>query len=485
MKHLFCGGVHPAGRKELSSGRTPIPAPIPTHVIIPLSQHIGAPAQPLVKVGERVKLGQKIGDGSGLCVPVHASVSGKVIAVEPRRHTRGREVLSVVIENDYQDTADVTLKPHLSDDGLTDDEILYIIREAGIVGMGGATFPTDVKTQSSQGKIDTVIANACECEPYITADDTLLCTYPEQVIGGMKLLCRLLKPKRAVLAVEDNKEAAIATIRQMLRAEDAIELKILPTRYPQGAEKQLIRAVTGREVPPGGLPSAVNCAVFNASTFASVYKAVILGQPLTRRIVTVTGEGVCQPQNYIVRIGTPISELIRAAGGLTDDVWKVIAGGPMMGTAQKDLEAQYSSDAYIVKEVNEMISGMHNNIAVEEMIRDFGTRSGNPDIANFATVFETAYRTGGNIKEIIRRTTDIISEKIMIAEEIETKITSNKMQMRAMNVIPIFLVLMLRCSSSEFDAAFGSIIGVICMSIGVGFFLAAYKMGQKMMDIKG
>ena len=339
MKHLFRGGVHPAGRKELSSGRTPIPAPIPTHVIIPLSQHIGAPAQALVKVGERVKLGQKIGDGSGLCVPVHASVSGRVIAVEPRRHTSGRDVLSVIIENDYQDTTDDTLKPHLSDDGLTDDEILNIIREAGIVGMGGATFPTDVKTQSSQGKIDTVIANACECEPYITADDTLLCTYPEQVIGGMKLLCRLLKPKRAVLAVEDNKEAAIATIRQMLREEDAIELKILPTRYPQGAEKQLIRAVTGREVPPGGLPSAVNCAVFNASTFASVYKAVILGQPLTRRIVTVTGEGVCQPQNYIVRIGTPISELIRAAGGLTDDVWKVIAGGPMMGTAQKDLEA--------------------------------------------------------------------------------------------------------------------------------------------------
>lgn len=150
-----------------------------------------------------------------------------------------------------------------------------------------------------------------------------------------------------------------------------------------------------------------------------------------------------------------------------------------------DLESQYSPDAYIVKEVGEMINGIHNNIPIEEMLRDFGTRSGNDDIANFATVFETAYRTGGNIKDIIRRTTDIISEKIMIAEEIQTKITSNKLQMQIMNVIPIFLVLMLRMSSSEFDAAFGSIVGVICMTIGVGFFLAAYKMGQKMMDIKG
>lgn len=150
-----------------------------------------------------------------------------------------------------------------------------------------------------------------------------------------------------------------------------------------------------------------------------------------------------------------------------------------------DLESQYSPDAYIVKEVGEMINGIHNNIPIEEMLHDFGTRSGNDDIANFATVFETAYRTGGNIKDIIRRTTDIISEKIMIAEEIQTKITSNKLQMQIMNVIPIFLVLMLRMSSSEFDAAFGSIVGVICMTIGVGFFLAAYKMGQKMMDIKG
>ena len=339
MKHPFHGGVHPAGRKELSSGNAPIPAPIPIQVVIPLLQHIGAACEPRVKPGDTVRLGQKIGDGTGLCVPVHASVSGKVLAVEPRRHPSGREVLSVVIENDFRDTPDDTLRPHSGGDELSADDILSIVREAGVVGMGGATFPTDIKTQSSLGKIDTLIANACECEPYITADDALLCSHPEQVLGGMKLLCRVLQPKRAVLAVEDNKAASISALKQHLERERAIELKVLPTRYPQGAEKQLIQAVTGRQVPPGGLPSAVGCAVFNVSTFAAVYRAVILDQPLTHRIVTVTGEGVCRPQNYLAPIGTPLEVLIGASGGLTDDVWKVIAGGPMMGIAQADLTA--------------------------------------------------------------------------------------------------------------------------------------------------
>ena len=349
MKHLFRGGVHPADRKELSAGSAPVPAPIPTTVIIPLQQHIGAPCEPLVGPGDTVKLGQKIGDGPGLCVPVHASVSGRVLAMEPRRQPGGGDALSVVIENDYQDTPDQTLQPHMDASALTPDELLAIVREAGIVGMGGAAFPTSVKGQSSLGRVDTVIANACECEPYITADDVLLRTYPEQVLGGMKLICQALRPKRAVLAVEDNKKDAIAALKKLLADEPQLELKILPTRYPQGAEKQLIQAVTGRQVPPGALPSAVGCAVFNASTFASVYKAVMLGQPLTRRIVTVTGEGVQNPRNYIARIGTPFSELIAAAGGLTEDAWKVISGGPMMGTAQADLEAP------VVKAANALV----------------------------------------------------------------------------------------------------------------------------------
>lgn len=339
MSKMFFGGIHPEGRKELSAGHVPTPAPIPAQVVIPLLQHIGGSCEPLVKVGDAVKMGQKIGDGEGLCVPVHASVSGIVTAIEKRLHPNGQEVLSIVIENDYQDTPDEYEVPHLNGQDLDPEEIVTIIREAGIVGMGGATFPTDVKALSSMGKVDTLIANACECEPYITADDILLCTYPEQVILGMKLLMKVLNPERAVIAVEDNKQEAIRVLREKLKEEPSIELAVLPTRYPQGAEKQLIQAVTGRQVPPESLPVSVGCVVFNAATYASAYKAVYEGQPLTRRIVTVTGEAVKDPRNFIARIGTPFSELIEAAGGLTDDAYKVIAGGPMMGVAQKNLTA--------------------------------------------------------------------------------------------------------------------------------------------------
>ena len=337
MKHLFFGGVHPADRKELTGRGIPAPAPIPAQVVIPLRQHIGAPCTPLVKPGDTVGLGQKLGDGEGLCVPVHASVSGLVTAVEPRPHPGGGQVLSVVIENDYQDTPASALEPHLDLSGLTKEEIVSIIGEAGIVGMGGATFPTDVKTVAGMGRVDTLIANACECEPYITADDALLCTYPEQVLRGMGVLMAVLEPKRVVLAVEDNKSEAVGILKKQMETFPGIELLILPTRYPQGAEKQLIQAVTGRQVPPGALPKDVGCAVFNAATFASIYKAVYEGEPVTRRIVTVTGEGVREPKNLIVRIGTPFSEVIAAAGGLTGDVWKVLSGGPMMGVAQADL----------------------------------------------------------------------------------------------------------------------------------------------------
>ena len=337
MKRLFYGGVHPAGRKELSSSALPVPAPMPATVTIPMSQHIGAPCIPLVQVGDTVKMGQKIGDGEGLCTPVHASVSGKVIAVEPRRHPSGRMVTSVIIENDFRDTPDTAMIPHSDYSALSEDDILGIIRQAGIVGMGGATFPSNIKALSSLGKIDTLIANACECEPYITADDVLLRTAPEQVLEGMKILCKVLHPERAVLAVEDNKAESIAVLKPLIEAQSLIELKVLPTRYPQGAEKQLIQAVTGREVPGGQLPASVGCAVFNAATFASICKAVCQGKPITERIVTVTGEGVANPGNFYTRIGTSFEEMIKAAGGLKGDTWKVISGGPMMGFAQDDL----------------------------------------------------------------------------------------------------------------------------------------------------
>ncbi|MDO5400122.1 MAG: electron transport complex subunit RsxC [Eubacteriales bacterium] len=337
MKRLFFGGIHPKYNKEMSTRITTLHTITPKTVVIPMQQHIGAPCTPLVKVGDRVLRGQKIGDGQGLCVPVHASVSGTVTAIESRPHTSGRMVNAVVIENDFQDQT-VESEPITAPlEALDADQVLHAIREAGIVGMGGAAFPGNVKAMSSMGHIDTLIANACECEPYITADDSLLRTNPEQVLKGMQLLCQVLHPERVVLAVEDNKAEAIAKIRSMQKDFPGIELAVLPTRYPQGAEKQLIQALTGREVAPGQLPVTVGCAVFNVSTFAAIYRAVRLGVPLTQRIVTISGEAIAEPQNFIVRIGTPFRDLIEVAGGLNEKTERVISGGPMMGIAQSDL----------------------------------------------------------------------------------------------------------------------------------------------------
>ena len=302
MKHLFFGGIHPKYNKEMSKQRPEVRAIEPDTVVIPMVQHIGAPCTPLVKVGDRVLKGQKIGDGEGLCVPVHASVSGVVKAIEPRPHVRGNLVNAVVIANDFKNESVTMPIPE------TDDEILHAIREAGIVGMGGAAFPGNVKALGAMGNVDTLIANGCESEPYITADDTLLRTSPEQVLEGMSLLRRLLDPQRTVLAVEDNKTEAIEELRRLQPSYPNIELVILPTRYPQGSEKQLIQAVTGRQVPPGQLPVKVGCAVFNVSTFAAIYRAASLGTPLTERIVTVSGEAIAEPQNFMAP-SAPVSTI--------------------------------------------------------------------------------------------------------------------------------------------------------------------------------
>lgn len=339
MKSLFFGGIHPADRKELSANAELVSVMNPKEVTIPMLQHIGNPCTPLVAVGDHVKKGQKIGDGEGLCVPVHASVSGKVTAIEPRRHPNGRDILSVVIENDFQDEADTAMTAHKDYSALSDDEMIDIIREAGIVGMGGATFATNIKAVSSMQKVDTLIANACECEPYITSDDMLLRTRTDQVLEGMRIICQIIKPERVVLAVEANKKTAIEILKKELKDDMQIELLVLPTRYPQGAEKQLIQTVTGREIAPGQLPASEACAVFNVATFAFTYRAVCLGQPVTERIVTVSGEAVQKPGNFVSRIGTSFEELVEAAGGLKENTWKVISGGPMMGFAQEDLSA--------------------------------------------------------------------------------------------------------------------------------------------------
>ena len=326
----------------------------PKQVVIPMQQHIGAPCVPLVQVGDTVKRGQKIGDGEGLCVPVHASVSGRVVAIERRPHPTAGSALAVVIENDFQDSAVTNPLP------ATEDEILGAIREAGIVGMGGAAFPGNVKALSAMGNVDTLIANGCECEPYITADDTLLRTDPEQVLEGMMILAKILLPERIVLAVEDNKAQAIRKLKDLEEKYPKIHIKVLPTLYPQGAEKQLCQSVTGREVLPGKLPVSVGCAVFNVSTFAAIYRAVKLGVPLTQRIVTVSGEAISKPQNFIVPMGTPFEVLVKAAGGLNDKTERVISGGPMMGFAQSNL------DAPVVKATNSILCLMKDENGAAE-----------------------------------------------------------------------------------------------------------------------
>lgn len=332
MNKLFFGGVHPQPHKELSAG-TSLKTIAPKQVVIPMQQHIGAPCTPLVQVGHTVKRGQKIGDGQGLCVPVHASVSGIVTAVESRPHPTLGTALAVVIDNDFQNLSVTNPIPQ------TEEEILAAIREAGIVGMGGAAFPGNVKALSALGKVDTLIANACECEPYITADDTLLRTDAKQVLEGMKILASVIHPEKLILAVEDNKPEAIENLSKLLGDYPEIQLRVLPTRYPQGAEKQLIQAVTGREIPPGQLPVSVQCVVYNVSTCAAVCRAVKLGEPVTERIVTVSGEAVSQPGNFLAPIGTSFRELVEAAGGLKEGAQRVLCGGPMMGVAQSSLDA--------------------------------------------------------------------------------------------------------------------------------------------------
>ena len=338
MAFSFFGGIHPKENKFYAENQPLQVFPETDTVVIPMQQHIGAPCKPLVKKGDLVTVGQKIGDNEGLCVPVHASVSGKVKAVENRPHTSGTLMMSVVIENDHQDTLCETVQPRTQEqvDTLSPQELMGIIREAGIVGMGGATFPTHVKLSSGLGKVDTIIVNVSECEPYIVADDLLCREYPAQMISGLKIIMKILGLRTAHIAIEDNKPRAVKALRWELDPKDGITLDILPAKYPQGAEKQLIYAITGKEVPSGGLPAAVGCAVFNAATCKAIHDAVYEGMPLVRRIVTVSGDIVMQPKNLLVPIGVGFNDLVRAVGH-SENPYKVLSGGPMMGAAQYDL----------------------------------------------------------------------------------------------------------------------------------------------------
>ena len=362
MAFSFFGGVHPKENKWYACDKEIQLFPEPDILVIPMQQHIGAPCKPLVKKGDLVTVGQKIGDNQGLCVPVHSSVSGKVKAVEARPHTNGSRVMSVVIENDHKGTVCPDCKPRTEEEVemLSPEELIAIIREGGIVGMGGATFPTHVKLSGGIGKVDTVIVNAGECEPYITSDDRLCREMPEELISGLKIIMQILGLKEGHIGIEDNKPEAVSALKAHLGKEDGIIIDVLPAKYPQGAEKQLIYAVTGREVPSGGLPAAVGCAVFNAATCKAVHDVVYKGMPLVKRIVTVSGDISMDAKNLLVPIGTSFIDLMDCAG-FSENPYKVLSGGPMMGAAQYDLTVT------VIKGVNAItMLGKANNFFVED-----------------------------------------------------------------------------------------------------------------------
>ncbi|NLC11127.1 MAG: electron transport complex subunit RsxC [Firmicutes bacterium] len=334
----FAGGVRP-GHYKITADLPITPARVPEQVVIPLHQNIGAPCEPAVQVGDSVKVGQLIGTPKGfVSAPIHASVSGKVVKIAPYNHPLGNPVEAIFIENDGQDTPWEGMKPHKPLEELSADELRKIAQEAGLVGLGGATFPTHVKlSPPKENPIDTVIINAAECEPFLTADHRLLLEKTEDVILGLRAFMKVLNADKGIIGIEDNKPDAIEQVSKALAesaGEENIELCILSAKYPQGAEKMLIKATVGREVPPGALPMAVNVVNQNTGTAVAMAEAIKLGKPLYERVVTVTGPGIKKPANLLVRVGTLVKDLIEQCGGMTDDARKLILGGPMMGLAQ-------------------------------------------------------------------------------------------------------------------------------------------------------
>ena len=343
MLHRFFGGVRPGDRKNLTRKlpSVPLSAP-PRQVILPLEGPAGGPLRPLVKAGDAVAAGQLLAAGNPRFAAVHASVSGRVLAVEPRLQSWGAKALSVVIENDGKDAAAPpaweAAKRRDRPEDLTPGEIVEMIAKAGISGMGGGGFPTAEKLKAAIGKADTLILNGAECEPYLTADHRLMLERPGAVLGGARILMRALSLEHALVAVEGNKYDAANALRESLPVRGGdVSVAVVRARYPQGSEKQLIQRLTGRRVPSGKLPGDVGCAVFNVHTAAAVYDAVYDARPLVQRIVTVTGSAVAQPQNLLAPVGTPLEDLVAAAGGFRAEPDRVLAGGPMMGQAQFDL----------------------------------------------------------------------------------------------------------------------------------------------------
>jgi electron transport complex protein RnfC len=330
----FKGGIHPPENKDLTENLKIEDFKVPKEICVPLLQHIGVVLEPLVKVGDRVKKGQKIGDSSGfLSSPVHSPVSGIVKKIEIRPFPVSGRVNTIIIENDYEE--EIFEYPKYEDyEKLTKDELLKIVREMGIVGQGGATFPTHIKLNPPKDKkIDVLLINGAECEPYLNADNRLMLEQTEKVVKGIDIFRHILGVKRVVIGIEENKEEAIHKMKEEA-SKYGMEIAVLKTKYPQGGEKQLIKAVLDREVPSGKLPSEVGVVVQNTATALSVYEAVIEGKPVIEKVLTVSGLGVKTPKNLRVRIGTQFKEILEYVEIDREKTEKLVMGGPMMGLAQ-------------------------------------------------------------------------------------------------------------------------------------------------------
>ena len=354
----FKGGVHPYDGKDLSKDKPILEVQPKGNLVYPLSQHIGAPAKPIVAVGDRVLVNQKIAEAGGfVSAPVYASVSGTVKAIEPKLVSTGSMVNSIIVENDgqYEEAEGLPVKPL---EEMTREEKINIIKEAGIVGMGGAGFPTHVKLSPKEPeKIEYVIVNAAECEPYITADYRRMLENGDKLVAGLKISLSLFPNAKGIIGIEDNKMDCVKHLQELTKDEPNIEVLALKTKYPQGAERQLIYATTGRAINSKMLPADAGCIVDNVETVISIYRAVAEGKPLTSRVVTITGQAITDPKNFLAPIGMNFNELIEAAGGYKSEPEKLISGGPMMGFAM------YSTDCPVTKTSSALLAFTEDEVS--------------------------------------------------------------------------------------------------------------------------
>ena len=338
-KRTFEGGVHPYEGKHFTANKKTEPLPLPRIVYIPLQQHIGAPGTPLVEKGQEVKAGEKIAEANGfISAPIHSSISGTVKEIATIDHPVSGRGQALVIEGNSEEQWTETIRFEEKYMDLPVEEMRQRIKEGGLAGLGGATFPTHVKLSPPPNKkIDVAILNGAECEPYLTADHRLMLEHPQEIVNGLKIIMKILGVQRGIIGIEDNKPDAIETMLKAIQNERGMEVAVLPVKYPQGAEKQLIKAILDRQVPSGGLPMDVGVVVQNVGTAKAIYDAVAFSKPLTHRVVTVTGPGIKEPKNVLVPIGTPFRDVVEYCGGLSERAAKVIMGGPMMGIPQPNL----------------------------------------------------------------------------------------------------------------------------------------------------